>query len=267
MPTGKLVASMNSLEHVPPDPPLPPPPSVPDTPSASGPTWEDDETPATLILRSVFALFAGGLLLYSQWRFPYSPPSANWSLWIRTSVLFNFVIPLLIVWMFFGQGLVHQDWLRDQKHNAWDYGWNWKKWRRFALFALAVTGVMAPFMWFASRDPATQAAYNYFLPPTTTPQEWTIVLGSLVLYMFCWEWCFRGFLLFGSAQGLGWIVAVVLQAIMFGFSHTGKPPAEFWSSFFGGGALGVICWREKSFVPAFFVHALVQVAWSVMVRM
>ncbi len=125
---------------------------------------------------------------------------------------------------------------------------------------------MAPFLWFASRETLTREAYNTFLPPTSTPTEWAIVLVTLVVYMFCWEWCFRGFLLFGIAQGLGVVAAIGIQAVMFGFAHAGKPPFEFWSSFVGGGALGVICWREKSFVPAFFVHALVQVVWSVMVR-
>lgn len=256
---------MNPLEIVPPDPPLPPPPAVPDTPS-EGPTWEDDETTATLVLRASFALVAGGLLLFAQWSSPYSPQSQFWGRWIWTSVLFNFVLPLLLVWMFFGQGLIHQDWLKNQKHNAWDYGWHWKNWKRYALFALGVVAVMTPFMFVAARDPQTRLAYNAFLPPTTTPTEWIWVLATLVVYMFCWEWCFRGFLLFGMAQGFGWVVAVGLQAIMFGFAHASKPPLEFWTSFLGGGALGVICWREKSFLPAFFVHALVQVVWSVLVR-
>ncbi|RYX86726.1 CPBP family intramembrane metalloprotease [bacterium] len=257
---------MNSPENVPPDPPLPPKAPVPDTPSEMGPTWEDDETLATLVLRSLFAMLAGGVLLYAQWSSPYSPPSEFWGRWIWTSILFNFIVPLLVVWMFFGQGFVHLDWLKNQKHNAWDYGWNWARWKRYAVFAVVVTAVMAIFMWFASRDPATRLAYNTFLPPTTTAAEWAWVLATLVIYMFCWEWCFRGFLLFGMAQGFGWVVAIAIQAAMFGFAHAGKPPVEFWSSFVGGGALGYICWKEKSFVPAFFVHALVQVVWSIMVR-
>lgn len=262
-----LHASMHpNPEHVPPDPPLPAPSIVPDAPESGGPTWEDDETRATLSFRSAFALLAGGLLLFAQWRFPYSPPSQNWGRWIETSLLFNFLIPLLLVWMFFGQGLARQTWLKDQKHNAWNYGWSWSKWRRYALFALGVTALMALPMWLASRDLNTKIAYQNFLPPTTTPAQWAVVLSTLALYMFCWEWCFRGFLLFGMAQGFGPVVAIAVQATMFGLAHAGKPAPEFWSSFAGGGALGVICWREKSFVPAFFVHALIQIVWSVMVR-
>lgn len=253
-------------EHVPPDPPLPSPSSVPDAPESGGSTWEDDETPATIIFRSAFAAIAGGLLLFAQWRFPYMPPSQNWGRWIETSLLFNFLIPLLLVWMFFGQGLSTQTWLKDQKHNAWNYGWSWSRWRRYALFALGVTLVASPFLWLASRDAATKAAYDIFLPPTTTAGQWAFTLSTLVLYMFCWEWCFRGFLLFGMAQGFGFVAAIAVQATMFGLAHAGKPAPEFWSSFAGGGALGVICWREKSFVPAFFVHALVQIVWSVLVR-
>jgi len=249
-----------------PSPPIASPLAGPDAPEPSGPTWEDDETPATLIYRSLFALLAGGLLLWAQWHSPYSPPSQNWGRWIETSVLFNFLVPLLLVWMFFGQGLTKQTWLRDQKHNAWNYGWNWTHWRRYAVFALGVTALMALPMWFASRDANAKLAYDSFLPPTQNAAQWAMVLSTLALYMFCWEWCFRGFLLFGAAQGLGFVAAIALQATMFGLAHAGKPAPEFWSSFVGGGALGVICWREKSFVPAFFAHALIQIVWAVMVR-
>ena len=257
---------MNSPEHTLPDPPLPSPSPVPDARAPVGATWEDDETPATLVLRSLFALTAGGVLLVAQYRSPYFPPAQFWGRWIGSSFASNFLIPLLIVWMFFGQGLIRPDWLKDEHNNAWQYGWKWTGWRRYALFALGVTAVMAPFMWFASRDPNTRLAYNSYLPPTQSAGQWLVVLASLVFYMFCWEWCFRGFLLFGMAQGLGAAASIILGAAMFGFAHAGKPPFEFWSSFAGGGALGVICWREKSFVPAFFIHALVQVVWSVMVR-
>ncbi len=257
---------MNSSNGTPPDPPLPPPSPTPDARAPVGATWEDDETPATLALRAMFALATGAVLLFAQYRSPYFPPAQFWGRWIGTSFVSNFLIPLLIVWMFFGQGLTRPDWLRNERNNAWQYGWKWKNWRRYALFAFAVTTVMAPFLWFASRDLSTRLAYSDYLPPTTNIGQWAVVLASLVFYMFCWEWCFRGFLLFGAAQGIGAAASIIIGAVMFGFAHAGKPPFEFWSSFLGGGALGVICWREKSFVPAFFIHALVQVVWSVMVR-
>ena len=244
-----------------------PPPAVP-VPDAQIPeaTWEDDETFATGFLRAACVLSIGALLGWAQWKTPYTPPGQFWGRWVATSFAFNFLLPLSLVWMLFGQGLVHQSWLKDQKHNAWDYGWNWKSWRRHLRIALILWALMLPLLAYFSRQPEVRASYAVYLPPTTNPIEWAYLLGSLVVYMFCWEWFFRGFGLFGMAQGWGAIVAIAVQSVGFGLAHAGKPPAEMWSAFGGGLILGVLCWREKSFVPAFFTHALVQCSFAVLVK-
>lgn len=253
-----------------------PPLLAPDAPSSGDahveptapyvePTYEDDENTATRLLRALFALCAGGLLAYAQWDSPFTPPGQFWGRWVWTSVVFNFVLPLGIVWMFFAQGLTHQDWLREQRNNAWNYGWNWKPWRRHALMALGLWAAMLPVLWFAAQNPAARANYATYLPPVETARDSAMLLGSLVVYMFCWEWFFRGFLLFGIAQGMGAIAAIVLQAAIFGFAHTGKPLPEMASSFVGGAILGAICWREKSFLPAFLAHALIHLTWVLLV--
>jgi CAAX protease family protein len=72
-------------------------------------------------------------------------------------------------------------------------------------------------------------------------------------YFFCWEWFFRGFLLFGLWRGFGaW--AILLQAIPFGLLHWGKPPAEFAGSFIAGIALALLALRARSFLPCFALH-------------
>jgi membrane protease YdiL (CAAX protease family) len=68
------------------------------------------------------------------------------------------------------------------------------------------------------------------------------------------------------AQGVGGVGAVLLQALLFGWAHHGKPPLEFYSSFAGGLVLGIIAWRQKSFAVAFYTHALVHIAWALLVR-
>ena len=229
-------------------------------------TWEDDETFATGFLRAACVLIIGLLLGWAQWKSPASPINENWNRWIATSVLFNFALPLGMVWMLFGQGVVHQDWLKDQKHNAWDYGWNWENWRKHLVIALVLWALMLPFIVYFSRLPDVRASYAYYLPPTTDALSWTWLLVSLTIYMFCWEWFFRGFGLFGIAQGWGPVASILIGAVLFGLAHTGKPPAEMMSAFGGGLVLGVLCWREKSFVPAFFTHALVHCSFAVLVK-
>jgi membrane protease YdiL (CAAX protease family) len=232
------------------------------------PTWEDDETLATAVYRSLFVVVAAGFLAYAQWRAPMNwsgPIGQNWGRWVWTSGVCNFLLPLGIVWMFFGQGLTYQDWLKDQKHNAWSYGWNFSKIKRHGKIALACWLISLVILIPLSRNLEMRDAYAAYLPSATSLKEWAFLLSTLTFYMFCWEWFFRGFMLFGVAQGVGPIVAIALQAILFGLTHYGKPPVEMWSAFGGGLVLGTLAWREKSFVPAFLIHALIHLTWAVLV--
>ena len=83
-------------------------------------------------------------------------------------------------------------------------------------------------------------------------------------YLFCWEWFFRGFLLFGLWRGIGsW--AVVVQAVVFGLLHYQKPLPEFLASFAAGFALGIAAARIGSFFPGFLVHWASAVAYDLMI--
>lgn len=81
-------------------------------------------------------------------------------------------------------------------------------------------------------------------------------------YFFCWEFFFRGFLLFGLARArlLGNFGAIVVQAIPFTLLHwsvvpqAAKPMPEIVSAFFGGLALGWLAVRTRSFFYGFLIH-------------
>ncbi len=83
---------------------------------------------------------------------------------------------------------------------------------------------------------------------------WTMLYAeaSYGMYLFCWEFFFRGYLLFGLQKSLGSIAAVVIQAAAFGLLHYGKP--EMIPSFGAGIILGVVALRAKSFFPGFVLH-------------
>src|SRR5436309_3075290 len=86
--------------------------SAGDAPSPEPRTWEDDETGATLFLRATFTLLAGAFLLWAQCRAPatwatlygVSRIGDHWNRWVAPSIVANFLLPLGIIWMFFGQG-------------------------------------------------------------------------------------------------------------------------------------------------------------------
>jgi membrane protease YdiL (CAAX protease family) len=248
--------------------PLPEP--APDQPSGTihSPTWEDDETAMTFVLRAFATLLCGAFLAWAQY-FSGIPTPVAWGRWIQMSVASNLVFPVGIIWLFFGQGILHQEWLKDQRSNAWNYGWNFRDWRRHLSWALVFSGVMLVIMAIFRFTPqGTAAAMSYrtgYLPPITGAGTVAMLFATTVIYMFCWEFFFRGFMLFGMAQGFGPVLAILLQTAIFGAAHWGKPMPEFYSSFAGGVILGWICWKEKSFAPAFYTHAAVHVLWLALV--
>ncbi len=229
---------------------------------------EWDDTPTSLQLRAIGTLLIGAMLLWSQARAGIDT-HAQWSRWIQFMVLANLVLPLGIVWLFFAQTIRHVPYLKNQALNAWNYGWNGRNWKTDLKLAAIITLAMTPLLWFASRESSTRLFYQTQYFPSSNATSLGVLLLTIVLYMFCWEWFFRGFLLFGIAQAFSekWVpfVAIPLQAAMFGWAHIGKPPAEFYASFLGGIVLGIVAWRQKSWFAPFLAHAAIHVIWAILV--
>jgi len=84
------------------------------------------------------------------------------------------------------------------------------------------------------------------------------------MYLFCWEFFFRGFLLFGLARAIGsW--AILPQTIAFGMMHIGKPYPEVACSFAAGIILGILALRSRSFAPCFALHWAAAVTFDILV--
>lgn len=234
-------------------------------PVAEGEDQEWDDTPTALFLRALFTLIAGGYLSWAQWNSGILDPGAQWGRWVGLSVVANLLIPLGIVTLFFAQDIRHVAYLKNQALNAWNYGFNFSEFKTHIKWAGAMTAIMLPFIFFASRSLEARAAYaGYIANLHNGPAAVVTFFGLLVVYMFCWEWFHRGFLLFGIAQSLGAIPAIIIQAGLFGLAHAGKPLPEQYGAYAGGLILGTIAWRQKSFATAFYTHAMVHIAWILM---
>lgn len=229
---------------------------------------EWDDTPTSLQLRAIGTLLIGAMLLWSQ-AHSHIDTHAQWSRWIQFMVLANLVLPLGIVWLFFAQTVRHIPYLKNQALNAWNYGWNLRDWKTDFKLAAILTAAILPLLWFASRESSTRSFYQTQYFPSSNTTSFGVLLLTIVLYMFCWEWFFRGFLLFGIAQAFTekWapFVAIPLQGALFGAAHWGKPMPEFYASFLGGLILGVVAWRQKSWFAPFLAHAAIHVVWAFLV--
>jgi uncharacterized protein len=178
-------------------------------------------------------------------------------------------IPLMVVLLFLKQD--PSDFGLSSGDRPWGYRW-----------VLIGVVVMVPVLWFVSRKPEFQTYYSntlsqplgfghyvlvkFFKPPFNI-QGFFYYEAVMCLYFFCWEFFFRGFLLFGLAKFrfLGPWGAVVVQAIPFTLLHwslnaqASKPTLEIASAAFGGLLLGALAVRTKSFFYGFLIHWAVSV--------
>lgn len=76
------------------------------------------------------------------------------------------------------------------------------------------------------------------------------------VYMFSWEFFFRGFMLFGLEKKFG-NYSILIQTIPFAVMHFSKPLPEALGSILAGVLLGVLALETRSFVYGAAIHWLV----------
>jgi membrane protease YdiL (CAAX protease family) len=95
---------------------------------------------------------------------------------------------------------------------------------------------------------------------------------AMGFYMFCWEFFFRGFLLFGFAKTkLGAVGAIILQTIPFVLLHwswnvhASKPSLEVIGSAIAAPILGILALRTRSIVWGFLAHWAVSMTFDLFI--
>ena len=76
------------------------------------------------------------------------------------------------------------------------------------------------------------------------------------VYMFSWEFFFRGFMLFGLEKKFG-NYSILIQTIPFAVMHFSKPLPEALGSIVAGILLGVLALETRSFIYGAAIHWLV----------
>ena len=154
-----------------------------------------------------------------------------------------FVIPLLIIKFLFKQKLVV-------------YGINFSNKPIGLKIALITIAIMLPVVWVISSLLSFQATYPH---ANMVRDSWTLFIIyeiCLILYLFAWEFIWRGFVLFGIEKIFGFY-AIFIQMIPFTILHNGKPALETFSSILAGFFLGLLAIRTRSILYGVLVHIAV----------
>jgi len=160
--------------------------------------------------------------------------------WISSFIYFG-IFPVLTILIFL-------------RKNPLDFGLrlgNYKLWLPYVLIFLAIA---IPILYVSSDMSSVQGYYrsgrNFDL------LKYALQMG---VYMLGWEFLFRGFMLFGLKDKFK-EGSIIIQMIPFVLLHFGKPEIETISTIFTGLLWGYICYRGKSFWPAYIMHIVVNIS-------
>jgi membrane protease YdiL (CAAX protease family) len=151
-----------------------------------------------------------------------------------TELIYYLLVPLA------AGGLLFRD-------KPWDYGIRIGRWKSSIILTAVCLAAMMLILYGASKMPEFRSYYH------RDAIDWSELLLNAALYLFAWEFLFRGYMLFGLEKSIG-KSAILVQAIPFVLLHLGKPFLETLASIPIGFIFGYISYRTRSFLPCFIIH-------------
>lgn len=145
------------------------------------------------------------------------------------------------------------------KENLSDYGIALGDYKTGLKISVIFLAVMLPLIWIVSSTESFVQKYPHL---HNAKESWNVFLiyeTGMLIYMFAWEFIWRGFMLFGLKEKFGYY-SVLIQTIPFVILHNGKPELETFGAVFGGIALGILALRTKSIYYCVAVHIGVMIS-------
>lgn len=149
------------------------------------------------------------------------------------------------------------------KEKLTDYGFTIKH-RKFALqLVLLFLVIFIPLAWFLTSSEYFMLNHPYLIDAKNDLLIFLLFEAGMALYIFSWEFFWRGFFLFGLEEKFG-SYAVLIQMLPFVFLHFGKPFGETFTAIFGALILGMLAIKTRSFLYGFVLHFLMMFVIDVM---
>lgn len=166
--------------------------------------------------------------------------------WFLLDTILFLVIPFIIIGFVF-----------KEKHNS--YGINFRN-RKIGLSVVTYSVlVFIPIIYFVSNS---NIFLDYFPLMQSSVDDFRVFIIYeilFIIFIFSWEFIFRGFILFGLEKKFG-LYAIFIQMIPFVLLHNGKPFIETFASIFGALFLGYLAIRTRSISYGFLIHAIILVS-------
>lgn len=136
------------------------------------------------------------------------------------------------------------------------FGVTFGDYRKGVPVTLVFSIPMVVLIWFVSGLPD----FSVYYPTLHSAKEnWNVFFifeFGLLIYMFAWEFFWRGFMLFGLESEFGYY-SIFIQMIPFVILHNGKPVLETFGAIAGGIILGVLALRTRSYIYGVIIHFII----------
>lgn len=174
----------------------------------------------------------------------------SFNYWFFLDSTLFLVIPFLIIKFLF-------------QENIMSYGVSLGNFKLGLAFTILSIIMFVPIIYFVS---ISENFSQYFPLMQSAKDDLTIFIIYellLLIFLFSWEFIFRGFMLFGLEKRFG-LYSIFFQMIPFVILHNGKPFIETFASIFGGIILGYLAIRTRSIIYGFLIHAFILICLDVL---
>lgn len=161
--------------------------------------------------------------------------------WFISDFLVLFIFPVIIIKYFL-------------KEKLNDYGITLGDFKIGAFYSVFFIVVMLPLVWIATSQQSFILTYPLLERARSSWKIFFIFELATILYLFAWEFIWRGYMLFGLKQKFG-IYSIFIQMIPFVILHNGKPSSETFGAIIGALLLGMLAFRTKSIYYCVISHA------------
>lgn len=161
-----------------------------------------------------------------------------------SNVIYYLFIPLAAGFLIF----------RDK---PWDYGIRIGRWKLAIVLTIVTLAVFSLIVYGASNIPEVYRYYHKY------SINWPPYILGRALYMFAWEFIFRGYMFFGLEKSIG-KSAIFVQAIPFVLLHFGATDLETLVTIPMGFVMGYVAYKTRSFLPCFIIHIGIDILMDVL---
>lgn len=139
------------------------------------------------------------------------------------------------------------------KEKISEFGFKFGDWKFGLKFSSIFILFMSIILWFVTANQEFNTKYPLLTSTKYSATTFLVYEIGMLLYLFGWEFTWRGFMLFGLEKRFGYY-SIFFQMIPFTILHFGKPFLETIGSIPGAIALGILALRTRSFYYCVIVH-------------